>query len=170
MLIAVGALIVLVSLFLDWFSPQINAWKAFELVDLLLATIAVAALVGGVGESFGRPGPLAGGSERLLPAIGVVAVVLVVAAIVNHPPAAIGRTLEVGIWIGLIGAILLVAGAAMSAAQISLVVTLGSRRQPPAHAASEPLAPPAPAAEPPTDERASIHDEPTRRVETERPR
>ena len=46
-LLAIGAAALLVSLFLNWFKPELTAWTAFEIVDLLLALIALAAFVPG---------------------------------------------------------------------------------------------------------------------------
>ena len=45
MLVALGALVLLISLFLDWYQPTVTAWEAFEVLDLLLAALGVAALV-----------------------------------------------------------------------------------------------------------------------------
>ena len=44
-LVALGAIGLLVSLFLDWYSPALSAWDAFEIVDWALVLCAVAALV-----------------------------------------------------------------------------------------------------------------------------
>ena len=49
MLVGLGALILLISLFLDWYQPNVTAWEAFEVLDLLLAALAIAALVAAVG-------------------------------------------------------------------------------------------------------------------------
>ena len=43
-LVALGAIMLLVSLFMAWYGP-LTAWDAFEVVDVLLAVLAVAALV-----------------------------------------------------------------------------------------------------------------------------
>ena len=48
LLVALGAVLLLVSLFLDWYGP-LSAWDAFEVVDVLLAALAVLSLVGGLG-------------------------------------------------------------------------------------------------------------------------
>ena len=39
-LVGLGALVLLVSLFLDWYEPDVTAWEAFEVLDLLLAALA----------------------------------------------------------------------------------------------------------------------------------
>ena len=43
-LVALGAIVLLVSLFLDWYG-RLTAWDAFEVVEVLLAALAVTALV-----------------------------------------------------------------------------------------------------------------------------
>ena len=48
-LVGLGALILLISLFLDWYQPAVTAWEAFEVLDLLLAALAIAALVAAAG-------------------------------------------------------------------------------------------------------------------------
>ena len=48
-LVGLGALVMLVSVFLDWYEPNITAWQAFEVLDLLLAALSLAALVAVVG-------------------------------------------------------------------------------------------------------------------------
>ena len=46
--LAFGALLLLVGLFLDWYGA-FNAWAVFEFVDLFLAALAVASVIGAVG-------------------------------------------------------------------------------------------------------------------------
>lgn len=43
-LAAVAALLLLVSLFLDWYEPGFSAWTVFEFLDLLLAVLALASI------------------------------------------------------------------------------------------------------------------------------
>ena len=45
-LVALGALGVLISLFLDWYAPHLTAFDAFEVVDWMLASLAVVTLGG----------------------------------------------------------------------------------------------------------------------------
>ena len=44
MLVALGAAVLLVSLFLEWYGT-LTAWEAFEVVEVLLAVLAIVALV-----------------------------------------------------------------------------------------------------------------------------
>ena len=48
-LVGLGALLLLISLFLDWYQPAVTAWEAFEVLDLLLAALAIAALIAAAG-------------------------------------------------------------------------------------------------------------------------
>ena len=47
--LAAGALILLVALFLDWFAV-FNAWQVFEITDVILAALAISAFVAAVGR------------------------------------------------------------------------------------------------------------------------
>jgi peptidoglycan/LPS O-acetylase OafA/YrhL len=125
---AVGAIALLVGLFLDWYSPGgfggdgASAWTVFEIVDLLLALLALGVLLAVVSA--------AAPSARMphLPAwtiagAGVAALVLVVTSLVNDPPAAVGASLDEGIWISFGGAVLMVVGAVLERSRIRLVVS-----------------------------------------------
>jgi hypothetical protein len=123
-LVVLGAIALVVSLFLHWYEPDRSAWTVFEVWDVVLAGIGVAAILSVIpvrrrdvrGE---RLVP-----ERWLPFLAGAALVIVVVALVNHPPAARGAGLQFGAWLGLGAAVVLVAGAILSKARISLVITL----------------------------------------------
>jgi hypothetical protein len=122
---AIGAIALLVSLFLDWYEPGVSAWTVFELVDILLAVIAVLVLLGAAGElSRARLGV---DLDRLLPVAGIAALLLVVVSIVNNPPAAQGLEEDVGAWIALTGAILIGIGAFLAQRRISIVISSSDR-------------------------------------------
>ncbi len=128
----VGALVLLVSLFLTWYEPDQSAWTAFEIIDLLLAGLALTAILAAAPfriTAAGTPSRLPVPS-RWLPAIGIATLVLVVAALLNHPPSAIDRSHEAGSWTGLAGAILMAAGGMLSSARVSLVITVRSGDSP----------------------------------------
>ena len=55
-LVALGALLLLVSLFLEWYAPSLAAFDAFEFLDWLLVACALAVLVG-AGAMLGGAGP-----------------------------------------------------------------------------------------------------------------
>jgi hypothetical protein len=128
-LVVVGAIALIVSLFLDWFQPGVTAWTVFESVDLLLAALAVAALAIALGGAVNPQGSLAARAPRWLPALGITALVIVVAALLNHPPAAIGRSAETGAWVALGAAAALAVGGILGATRISLVITLRPREE-----------------------------------------
>jgi hypothetical protein len=126
-LVVVAAIALIVSLFLNWFEPGVSAWTVFEIVDLMLAGLAATALVIALGGAIFPEGSLAALAPRWLPAVGIAAFVIVIAALINHPPAAINRSAETGAWIALGAAGALTVGGILSAARVSLVITLRPR-------------------------------------------
>jgi hypothetical protein len=151
---ALGALLLIASLFTDWYE-DITGFTVFEFNDLLLTGLALATLAA-----------LAGAmrllrisvSPGLALAIAVLALLVVLSQIVNDPPAVAGdngRDQDVGIWLALAGAALMVAGAVLSTVRLAIAVEPRERRAaaaPPA--AGEPRAADAPAAR-------RVHDAPT---------
>ena len=138
--VALGALLLLVSLFLDWYGfgggpdgEGFTAWTAFELVDLILALLAIAAIAAALEPSL-RAAPRL--PERAGAIAGPLALILVAVSLVNLPPAAQGfdSNIEIGAWLGLAGAAIMCAGALLSFNRISLVVTPRERGAPPAPA------------------------------------
>lgn|SRR3954447_870416 len=124
-LVVLGAVTLFVSLFLHWYEPGRSAWTVFEAWDLVLAAIAIGAIATVVPlRPSGADQHLV--AERWLPALAGAALVIVVLALVNHPPAARGSGPEVGAWLALGSAIVLVAGTILSRARISVVITLQS--------------------------------------------
>jgi hypothetical protein len=142
---ALGAVLLIVSLFLDWYDT-FTGFTIFEFLDLLLtglALVAIAALVAGFLDARDAVSP------GVLMIASVLALVIVFSQVVNHPPGANGLEKELGIWLALAGAALMVAGAVLSYAHISLAVETRPR------AAEERPAPPAAPPRP---------DEPTERL------
>jgi hypothetical protein len=123
LLVAVGALLLLVSLFLDWYGP-LSAWDAFEVVDVLLAALAVLSLVAAVGTLLPD---VAYVERRWLPGIALAVAVLVAAEIIDPPPAAADLTADTGAWIGFAGAVVMVAGAVLSLGRVSVSVSVQER-------------------------------------------
>jgi hypothetical protein len=126
-LVVVGAVALFVGLFLNWYEgtfggeDALSAWTAFELLDIVLAGLALVALAAAVPIlREGRPATLI--SSRSLPWLGLAAFVLVAVTLLNDPPGARDRGLEVGAWIGLAGAAILAVGGLLSFARVSLVV------------------------------------------------
>jgi hypothetical protein len=146
LLAVAGALLLLVSLFLDWYEPGVSAWTVFELIDLLLAFSALVAIL--VSLELIRPELLRLGrvpaAERVLMTAGTVAFVLVASQLLNHPPAAQHEAVKLGAWLALGGSTLMLVGGIATIAWVSLRVTFDRRP-----AAATPPPPPPPAAPPP---------------------
>jgi hypothetical protein len=123
MLVAVGALLLLVSLFLKWYGP-LNAWGAFEVVDVLLATLAALAAVAAAGAM--APG-VAYVERRWLPALVLALAVLVSAEIIDPPPAAADLTPATGAWMAFAAAIAMLVGAVLSLGRVSVSIAVEGR-------------------------------------------
>ena len=133
---ALGAVLLLASLFVDWYEPGVSAWTVFEIVDVLLAAIAIAALLAFADEVTGRRFSPVNGDTGLV-ALGMGALVLVVISIVNNPPAVIGQSEEAGAWLGLAGALGIIAGGLLASRRISIVISTAPRERDPAPQGSE---------------------------------
>jgi hypothetical protein len=121
---AVGAVLLFVSLFLDWFG-SLSGWTTFEALDLVLAALALLGLAAAA-ERLGYPNPVTG---RWLTTIGVFALVIVASQLVNHPPLGIGRSPRVGAWLAL-GSSLLITGAGLTGIAHISVELIVERDQP----------------------------------------
>ena len=116
-----GAVVLLVSLFLDWYGDRddgFSAWTLFEVIDLLLAAVALLA----ISTFLNR-----GGFESRLPDVsllllGGAAVVLTGSQLIDGPPAAFELDRQTGAWLALAGSLLMLAGAFMSVARVSFSV------------------------------------------------
>ncbi len=123
---AVGGLVLLVSLFLDWYE-RVTGWTVFELADLLLAGLALGALfglAGALGAVKVPDGPV------VVLGIALLALVVVLTQIVNDPPAVAGSggpDKDIGIWLALGGAGLMTVGAVLATTHISLAVEARER-------------------------------------------
>jgi hypothetical protein len=144
-----GAVLLVVSLFLDWYD-QITGFTVFELVDLLLVMLAlftVVSLAGGMG--LGRP--LVAPPISL--AVATMALVVVVTQVLNDPPAVAGEAgpdKEVGIWLALAGSALMAAGALLAGTRIALAVEARRRDETPPPVDHEATTAGAPAQSPPS--------------------
>jgi hypothetical protein len=143
---AIGGLLLIVSLSLDWYG-RISGFNSFEFLDLLLVVLALATLATLAAALGVLRTPLRAGTPLV---VGIAALVVVASQLVNHPPVGIGRDLETGAWLGLAGAALMVAGAILAMARIAIAVEPRSRA----------AAPPPPAASPRADEAPTVRDEP----------
>ena len=118
-LVALGAVLLLVSLFVDWFDPSGDAWAVFEFVDIVLAGAAVACLVAVV--------PRYAALQRAVPVIAFAALFVVLVQILDAPPSARNDRVEAGAWLALAATALMAAGATLSAASISVTVDVRGR-------------------------------------------
>jgi hypothetical protein len=118
---SVGAVMLITSLFLDWYD-KITGFTVFEFLDLLLVLLAlatIASLAGGLGLLRSAPAP------GMSLAVAVFTVLVVGSQIINDPPAVAGHTgpgKGVGIWLALAGSVVMVTGALLGYARISLSV------------------------------------------------
>ncbi|MFP5364359.1 MAG: hypothetical protein ACLGI5_16690 [Thermoleophilia bacterium] len=122
LLIGLGAILLLISLFLEWYQPGAEAWDVFEVWDLVLSLLAIGALVAVAGRlGFGPPRP-----ATWLIAPAVAALVIVLYALIDPPPltsALPDGDPGTGLWIALAASILMAAGALLSVARISVAIT-----------------------------------------------
>lgn len=121
-LLGLGALLLFISLFLHWYQPGRTAWTVFEVWDLVLAGLALAAAL----AALGRLGIAPERSERWMTVPSASAFVIVVFSLLNHPPAA-GDGPMIGIWLALFASIVMLVGVATSMARISLVIEMTER-------------------------------------------
>ena len=124
-IVALAALVLLVSLFLDWYG-DLTAWEAFEVADVLMAVLALAALA----TAIGLLAPVLAYLDRrwLLPLV-LGLTLLVVAEILSPPPAAGDEYPEVGAWIAFAAAFVMLAGTVLTVGRVSVQVAF-ERREP----------------------------------------
>ena len=134
LLAGIGGAVLLGSLFLHWYGldagalvpfehdneaasfvgsqiPDITAWQAFSITDILLAAVAALALALPLVTAVARgpAKPVAFGV--IASAVGPFAILLVLYRIVNQPGSNEAVAVRSGAWIGLAGAVLLTVGA-----------------------------------------------------------
>ena len=123
LIVAVGSLVLLVSLFLDWYG-DFTAWGIFEITDVLLTALALTALVAALGLVVPE---LAWLDRRWLLISVFGCAVLVIAAILSPPPGAAEADLATGAWIGFAAAMVMLAGAVLSLGRVSFSVAVEGR-------------------------------------------
>jgi hypothetical protein len=122
-LVAVGAVLLLVSLFIDWYHPGGDAWAVFESLDVLLAGAAVCGLLA-VAPRFGT-----GGLGRALPLISAIAFAVVLVQLIDPPPVVRHSDLATGAWLALAATATMTLGAILGAASISVTVDVRGRER-----------------------------------------
>jgi len=123
LLVALAALVLLVSLFLEWYA-DLTAWEAFEISDLLLAVAALTALVAAAG--FLAP-ELAYLDRAWLPGSVLAATVLVVAQILSPPPVAEGAELDAGAWLAFGSVLAMLLGTVLAIGRVSFSIAVEGR-------------------------------------------
>ena len=123
-LVALAALVLLVSLFLDWYGP-LTAWEAFEVVEVLLVALAVTALVIAVGQLAPDLDYL---ERRWLPAVVLGIALLVAAEMVDPPPAAGGEDPTTGAWLAFGAAIAMFVGTVLTFGRLRFAVSVEGRQ------------------------------------------
>ena len=96
-LVGLGALLLLVSVFLDWYDPNVTAWEAFEVLDLLMVVLSLAAIVAVVGTFAPSAAVI---DRRSLPLIVAALAVIVASQILDPPPGVTGDP-TTGAWLAL---------------------------------------------------------------------
>ena len=126
LLVTLGALLLLVSLFLAWYSPELEAWEAFEVWDLVLFAVALGSIAAGLGLTTQDVDLV---DRRFLPAAVVAVAVIVASQIIDPPPAAAGQDPDVGAWLALGAAALMCVGAVLTFGRVRVALTVEGRDQ-----------------------------------------
>jgi hypothetical protein len=123
LIVAVGSLVLLVSLFLDWYGGE-TAWGAFEVADVLLAALAIAGLLVALGQIAEE---IAVVDRGWLPAIVLSAALLVIAEILSPPPAVGGADPQEGAWIAFAAVLVMLVGTVLSLGRVSFSFSIEGR-------------------------------------------
>jgi hypothetical protein len=155
-LVGLGALGLIVSLFLHWYSRQgitLTAWDVFEFLDWALLACAVVAIAG-VAITLTDTAP------RWLAPAAIVALYIAISQVIDPPPLAHGATREVGAWLGLGSAAAMAGGVALAAASIAITVDVRGRERRRRVAAVDRRDAAGEAAPPPPPERSGLFTDP----------
>jgi hypothetical protein len=123
LLVTVGAVLLLVSLFLHWFTGEITAWAAFEVWDLVLFVLALGAIAAGLGLSVDAETI----DRRWLPAAVAAVAIVVASQIIDPPPAAEGEDADTGAWLALGSALVMCIGSVLTFGRVHLALTVEGR-------------------------------------------
>ena len=123
LVVALGSLVLLVSLFLYWYADE-TAWDVFEVADVLLAGLAVAALLAALGEIAEEIGVL---DRRWLPGLVLAATLLVIAELLSPPPVVGGADPQEGAWLAFAAALVMLLGTVLSLGRVSFSFAIEGR-------------------------------------------
>lgn len=107
----VGGLVLLVALFLPWYSDDGGSrtgWQSLGALDIVLAAVALAALAIPLVTAMQRVPAVSLAHESLTTLVGLLAVVLVLIRVLNMPDWATER--EWGLWVALVATLGIVVG------------------------------------------------------------
>jgi hypothetical protein len=124
LLVAIGAAVLIVSLFLTWFDGTLTAWRAFEAWDVVLAALGIAALACTLGELVPD---LTRMHRRWLAPISAAALVIVISQLLDPPPAALGNDIDTGGWLALAAVVAMCAGTVLTFSRVHLSVSVEER-------------------------------------------
>jgi hypothetical protein len=122
-LVALAAIVLLVSLFLDWYG-SLTAWDAFEVTEVILGALAVVAFAIAMGQLVPD---VDYADRRWLPAVVLAIAVLVAAEIINPPPAAGGQDPATGAWIAFGAAVVMFIGAVLTYGRVRFSLSVEGR-------------------------------------------
>jgi hypothetical protein len=123
LIVAVGSLVLLVSLFMHWYGGE-TAWGTFEVADVLLAALAIAALLASLGQIAEEIAVI---DRAWLPAIVLASVVLVVAEILSPPPVVGGADPQEGAWVAFGATLVMLVGTVLSLGRVSFSFAIEGR-------------------------------------------
>ena len=123
-LVTLGALLLLASLFLDWYEPGISAWEAFEVWDIVLLVLAVVCIVAGIGLAVPDLDIV---DRRWLPWTAGAVTLIAVSQILDPPPAAAGQDPELGGILALVAALVMIAGGLLTFGRVGVAFTMEPR-------------------------------------------
>ena len=123
LIVAVGSLVLLVSLFMSWYAGE-TAWGAFEVADVLLAALAIAALLAALGQIAEEIAVI---DRGWLPAIVLSSTLLVIAEILSAPPAVGGADPQEGAWVAFAAVLVMLVGTVLSLGRVSFSFAIEGR-------------------------------------------
>lgn len=98
-----GAIGLFLFLFLDWFEPA-SAWELFDIIDILLAAIAIAVIVLVVTRAMGNDINVPGGRATAITVLGFAATMIVLTFVLE------GEERKIGVWLSLLAALAITYG------------------------------------------------------------
>ena len=103
MIAGAGAVGLFIFLFLDWIL-DVSAWEAFDILDILLAAIAVAVIVLVATRAMGNDLDVPGGRASAIFLLGFAATMVVLTFVLE------GEEKKIGLWLSLLAALAITYG------------------------------------------------------------